>query len=128
MVQGDRRIGIKFVEPLANDVSAFLFLHAQSVLYFKMAMFSKISIPVLNRLCVSASLVFALVSVALGETSMSIVHSNDVSISTDGQEIQLVTTGQDPYVVWKCSANLAESGDHVVAFEYFARIFAIGIL
>ena len=83
-------------------------------------MFSKISIPVLIRLCVSASLVFTLVSVAVGETTMSIVHSNDVAISIDGQEIQLVTTGQDPYVVWKCSRNLAESGDHVVAFEYFA--------
>ncbi|MDG2221032.1 MAG: DUF5722 domain-containing protein [Rubripirellula sp.] len=68
----------------------------------------------------SASLMISLVSLAIGETTVSIVDSNDVSISTAGQEIELVTTGHDPFVVWKCSANPAKSGDHVVAFEYFA--------
>ena len=44
---------------------------------------------------------------------------HDVDIETDGTTLGIITTGNDPYIVWKLASPLTED-ETVLSFEYFS--------
>ncbi len=57
---------------------------------------------------------------ARSESELTLDRSHDVAISEQDGQIEILTTGHDPYVIWKVSAQPFSSGYHVLQFEYFA--------
>ena len=49
-----------------------------------------------------------------------IVHSNDVAVSRDGDELRISTTGNDPYLIWQIDGRPEPRQLRILEFEYFS--------